>query len=93
MNVSKTCNELESNKYYKILISIEVIMYVTDHLKRSFVIMKWRLYLVCLGYNILVNAFYFHKYSYIFELIKCIKPKQIVVDQNYSYKVIKPNYH
>ena len=37
MNVNKACNELGSKKYYKTLISIEVIMYATYHLKGSFV--------------------------------------------------------
>ena len=32
MNVNKTYNELESKKYYEILISVEDIMYVTYHL-------------------------------------------------------------
>ena len=40
MYVNKTCNELGNRRYYKILISIEVIMYVTYHLKMVFVILK-----------------------------------------------------
>ena len=76
MNVTKTCNELGSKKYYKILISIEVIiMYVTYHLKRSLAIIMELIYvcffLVWLVYKNIVNAFYFHKYSNIFELDKC----------------------
>ena len=31
------------------------------------------LFLVCLFYHILVNAFYFHKYSYIVELINVVE--------------------
>ena len=44
-------------------------MYVTYHLRMSFVILKLNLFLVSLLYNSLVDAFYFHKYSYILELI------------------------
>ena len=40
MNVNKTCNGLGSKIYYQILIKIEAIMYVTYHLKWSFVIQK-----------------------------------------------------
>jgi len=69
MNVSKACNELGSKTYYKILICIDVMMYVTYHLKGPFVILKWNL-CSCAIFNSLVNAFYFHKKSYIFELIK-----------------------
>ena len=52
-------------------------MYVTYHFKGSFVSLKWNLYivlfLVFLFYDTLVNAFYFHKHSYIYELIKLNK--------------------
>ena len=40
VNVNKACNELRSNNYYKILIGSEVIMYVPNHLKEAFVILK-----------------------------------------------------
>ena len=43
MNVNEACNELESKGFLQILISIQVIMYVTYHLKGSFVILKWNL--------------------------------------------------
>ena len=47
-------------------------MYVIYHLIGSFVILKWNLYqyAIFFNYNNLVNFFYIHKYSYIFELIK-----------------------
>ena len=41
MNVNKACNELG---YYKILVSIEVIVYLTYNLKGSFVILKGNLH-------------------------------------------------
>ena len=40
MNVNKTRNDLGSKKIYKPFISIDVIMYVTDHLKGSIVFLK-----------------------------------------------------
>ena len=43
---------LESQKYYKILISIEVIMYVTYHV---FYHSRMKLLFSFLGYNILDN--------------------------------------
>ena len=70
MNVNEAYDESGSWKYYKILINIEVIMYVTYHLKTFFVILKWDFNLFCSIYNILVNSFYFHKYSHKFKLIK-----------------------
>ena len=69
MNVNKACNELGRKKYYEILISIEVLMYMTNHLRGSYVILKWNFYLFSLVYNSLVNAFYFYKYSHVFKLI------------------------
>ena len=44
--------------------------------ERVFVIQKWNsklmfLFWVCLFYDILVNAFYFHEYLYTFKLVKC----------------------
>jgi hypothetical protein len=46
-------------------------MYVTYHFEGSFVILKWNLHFFF--YDISVNAFNFHKYLYIFELIKLNK--------------------
>ena len=69
MNVNKAYNELGNKTYYKILVTIEVMMYVTYHLKGSFVILKTLIF-IFLFYNSPVYAFYFHEYSYIFKLIK-----------------------
>ena len=66
MNVNKAYNEFGSNKYCKIHMSVQVIMHVTHHLK-GFFCSKVILYLVCLFHIILVNVFYFHKYSCIFN--------------------------
>ena len=41
---TKHVMNLKDQKYYKILISTEVIMYVTYHLKGPFVLLKWNLY-------------------------------------------------
>ena len=46
MNVNKTCNKLNNKKNSKILVNIEVIVYVTYHLEGSFVILKWILVVV-----------------------------------------------
>ena len=43
---------------------------MTYHLEGCFVILKWNLYLFILVHKSVVNAFYFHKYSYILKLIK-----------------------
>lgn len=75
MDVNNVGNELGSKTYYKILISIKVIVYVIYHLEgHIFFILKLSLqgltifsFIVYIG---LVNAFYFHKYPYIFKLIK-----------------------
>ena len=72
MNVNEACNELGSKRYYKILVSIEVTLYLpferffcNSTMKIIFVF-----YFLFLN-DILVFTFYFHKYSHIFELIKC----------------------
>lgn len=49
-------------------------MYVTYYLKDSYEILNWNTYLcailVWLFINNLVDAFFFHKYLYIFEYLK-----------------------
>ena len=69
MSIKHVMN-LEVKNYHKTLISIEVIMH--SPVERFFYneTCDCVLLLVYLFYETLVNAFYFHKYSYTFELLK-----------------------
>ena len=62
---------LEVKNSTKFLISTEVWIFVTYPFERVFVILRWNLncvlFWLCLFYNIIVNAFYFHNYSYKFK--------------------------